>query len=263
MVLDSKPAGRKPNLNQYRPAGGKWQFVPVVKVDGKPKPQLVLIGWKPVSWKGGGKRKTMIAGAFPREAMEQWQLKTGELSGTVESLEDQTEDTGDKLVTIDHAIEKYLREVETTKGNATMTAYRRDLRWFRTHCEKHYFTQLERDDIIALFGAGRGQEFNQKTINRSAMVTLQAMRGAGVRVELKKGDWPKTIEAPVEVHEQEKLNRSFAACEPAERLLFHVFLCTGFRSREVATLKWDDVNWKAGTLAVHSKSELGFTPNAT
>ncbi len=36
-------------------------------------------------------------------------------------------------------------------------------------------------------------------------------------------------------------------------------MCTGFRSQEVATLTWDDVNSKAGTLAVQAKPELGFT----
>jgi hypothetical protein len=34
--MDIKPAGRKAHLKQYRAVNGKWQFVPVVKVDGKP-----------------------------------------------------------------------------------------------------------------------------------------------------------------------------------------------------------------------------------
>jgi site-specific recombinase XerD len=75
-------------------------------------------------------------------------------------LDDQTEDAGDSVVTINQAKEKYLREVKATKGKATLNAYKHDLRLFRTHCEKHYVTQLTRDDIIALFGAGRDQESN-------------------------------------------------------------------------------------------------------
>jgi integrase len=268
--MDSKPSGRKANLKQYRSVNGKWQFVPVVKFEDKPKPQLVLIDGKPKSWKGGGKfylewyeygkRKTKIAGTSPREALDAWQLKTGELSGNVEAQEDPIEETDDTVVTVDAAIEKYLKEVKATKGKATLSAYARDLRWFRKHCSKDYVARVNRDDIITLFGAGRDEELNQKTINRRAMVALQAMRGAGARVELRKGDWPKTIEVPVEAYEPEELRRFFAACEPDERLLFQVFLCTGFRSREVATLTWDDVNWKAGTLAVRAKPELGFMP---
>jgi hypothetical protein len=45
--MDSKPAGRKANLKQYRAVNGKWQFVPVVRVNGKPRPDLVLIDGKP------------------------------------------------------------------------------------------------------------------------------------------------------------------------------------------------------------------------
>jgi hypothetical protein len=71
--MDSKSAGRKANLKQYRAVNSKWQFVPVVKIDGRPKPQLVPIDGKPETWKGGGnfylewyedsRRKTKIAGS--------------------------------------------------------------------------------------------------------------------------------------------------------------------------------------------------------
>ena len=45
----------KANLKQYRKVGKKWQFVPVVKGNGKPNPNLVLIDGEPTSFKGGGK----------------------------------------------------------------------------------------------------------------------------------------------------------------------------------------------------------------
>jgi hypothetical protein len=35
--------GHAVNLKQYRRIDGKWQFVPVVKQNGKPNPKLVLI----------------------------------------------------------------------------------------------------------------------------------------------------------------------------------------------------------------------------
>jgi len=88
--MDSKSAGRKANLKQYRAVNGKWQFVPVVKHEGKLNPNLVLVDGKPESWKGGGKlylewyedgkRKTAIAGASPREARDAWHLPAQEQS---------------------------------------------------------------------------------------------------------------------------------------------------------------------------------------
>jgi hypothetical protein len=53
--MDRKQPGRKANLKQYRPEGGKWQFVPMFKVNGRPKPQPLLIDGRPELWKGGGK----------------------------------------------------------------------------------------------------------------------------------------------------------------------------------------------------------------
>ncbi len=170
--MDSKSAGRKANLKQYRAVNGKWQFVPVVKIDSKPKPQLVVIDGKPETWKGGGKfclewyengrRKTKIAGSSPREALHAWQLQTGILSGKTEAIEEPAEETGDTAITIDAAIQRFLREVTATKSGATLSAYSRDLCWFRKHCSKHYVSRLTRDDIIALFGTGRNEGLNQK-----------------------------------------------------------------------------------------------------
>jgi len=272
--MASNSAGRKANLKQYRAVNSKWQFVPVVKHEGKPNPHLVLIDGKPKSWKGGGKfnlewyedgkRKTMIAGTSPREARDAWQLKTGQLSGNIATPEESNENAANNggIITIDAAVKKFLVEVKATKGKATLAAYARDLRWFQNHCKKHYVAGLNRDDLIALFGSGRDEGLNQKTINRRVLVTLMAARGAGVRLQLNKGDWPKTIETPVEIHEQEELQRFFAACDSYERLLFQLFLFTGFRSREVATLAWGDINWNAGTLSVREKLEFGFKPKS-
>jgi integrase/recombinase XerD len=169
---------------------------------------------------------------------------------------------GKTVVTIDIAIERYLREVKATKSDATLSAYRHDLTWFREDCNKHYVSRLNRDDAIALFAVGRDEGLNQKTVNKRVIVMLQAMRGAGAVIELKKGDWPKTVEKQVEIYESEELKQFFAECNQRERLLFQVFLCTGFRSREVATLSWDDVDWKAGSIVVRGKSELRFTPKS-
>jgi integrase len=268
--MDSKPASRKTNLKQYRSVNGKWQFVPVVKVEGKPKPQLVLIDGKPESWKGGGKfflewyedgkRKTKIAGVSPREALDAWQLLTGVLAGNIEAPDDQSDD--DTIVTIDAAIARYLNEVKATKSKSTQRAYACDLRWFRKHCRKHYVSKLNREDMMTLFGAGRDEGLNQKTINKKVIVALQAMRGAGAVIDLKKGDWPKTTDKGIDIYQPEEIQRFFAECVPDEWMVFQVFLQTGFRSREVATLYWDDVDWNGGTLSVRAKPELEFKPKS-
>jgi hypothetical protein len=47
------------------------------------------------------------------------------------------------VLTVDAAIEKYLKDVKATKSKATLKAYACDLRWFRKDCRKHYVSKLK------------------------------------------------------------------------------------------------------------------------
>ncbi len=207
-----------------------------------------------------GKRIREIAGVGSREAKEAWTRKNKFLAGELEQYEPAQSELGNR--TIDDAIEKFLTEVKATKGAATLVAYRGDLRWFRNLCSKRYVSRLTRDDVMGLFAVGREEGSNQKTINRRVIVTLIAMRRAGARIELRKGDWPKTIEKKIEIYQPEALEKFFAACSDDERLLFQLFLFTGFRFQEIMTLTWPDINYKDGTVSVSPKSDLNFIPKS-
>jgi integrase/recombinase XerD len=250
---------------------GKWQFVPVVKQDGKPNPKLILVNGEAVSSKGGtfyldwrenGKRLTRPVGTTPREALDAWQLQSGVLAGEIEAPE---EPAGkDKGLTIDTAIKQYLVEVKATKGERTFKEYRRQLVWFRQHSKKRYVSELDRSDAMKMFAQGReervdGLPLNQKTINKRVIVMLNAMRSQGAVIQMKKGDWPKTVDKKIEIYQPEELKTFFAACTPEEKLIFQVFLLAGFREREVATFGWPDIEWKEGKLGVSAKPQLGFT----
>lgn len=128
-------------------------------------------------------------------------------------------------------MESYLAEVKATKGDATWRAYSADLTWFQKVSKKHYVDQLGRSDAMKLFAAGRDEDLNQKSINKRVIVMLQAMRRAGANIQLHKGDWPRTIDKRVEIYELEELTRFFKACNSEERLIFQVFLCSGFSLR--------------------------------
>ena len=267
--MDSKP-GRKTHLKKYLSHNGKWQFFPVVNVNGRPKPELVIIDGKPrrstggtfyLDWRENGQRRTRSVGTSPREALDAWQLQSGIFSGEIEAPEEEPS-AASTSTTIRAAVESYLAEVKATKGEATWRAYSADLAWFQKVSKKHYVDQLGRSDAMKLFAAGRDEDLNQKTINKRVIVMLQAMRRAGANIQLHKGDWPRTIDKRVEIYEREELTRFFKACNPEERLVFQVFLCSGFRSREVSCLTWENVDWKAGTLSVRPKPDFGFTPKS-
>jgi hypothetical protein len=70
--------GRKTHFKKYLPYAGKWQFFPVAKVNGRPKPEVVLIDGKPIKGTTGrenGVRRTRPVGSTPREALDAWQLQ--------------------------------------------------------------------------------------------------------------------------------------------------------------------------------------------
>ena len=67
---------------------------------------------------------------------------------------------------------------------------------------------------MRIFALGReervkGNPINQKTINKRVIIMLNAMRSQGARIEMRRGDWPKTIEKRVEIYQPEELNRFF------------------------------------------------------
>jgi hypothetical protein len=122
MNVDSGYGHKQFNLLQYRRVDGRWQFIRVVRKNGKPDPRLVLIDGEPTCSKGGhfylawredGKLKRQAVGSSPREALNAWHVKMGILAGDVES-EPEPETAESK--TIDAAIAEYLRDVRATKG---------------------------------------------------------------------------------------------------------------------------------------------------
>ena len=258
----------KVGLKKYIAIEGKWRFVPVLWVNGQPRPDTVVIGGKPVKhklsgtfyldWREDGKRVQKPCGTGGREALDAWRTKVAAQLDPEAVADEGAEPDG--RATIDDAIAFFLRGVRASKAVATYQAYERDLRWFRRHCSKSFVAQVGRQEILALFAAGREEERHQKTINKKVIVSLMALRNAGSTVQLKKGDWPRTINPEVETYEPEELAAFFASCDHKERVLFATFLSTGFRSREMATLTWPDISYRAGTLSVREKPEINFAP---
>ncbi|MGA7341628.1 MAG: hypothetical protein WBE72_24905 [Terracidiphilus sp.] len=120
--------GQRVNLKQYRRLNGKWQFVRVVKQNGKPNPKLVPIGGEPVSLKGGvfyldwredGKHRTRPVGSSPHEAPDARHLQCGLSNGDIEP-EGERAQNGTRIA-IDKAIENFLIDIKASKGAGSYT----------------------------------------------------------------------------------------------------------------------------------------------
>jgi integrase/recombinase XerD len=269
-------AGAKTNLKKYINLNGKWRFVPVVRHEGRPVLNTVLIHGTPapsksgtfyLEWRQDGKRIQKSVGSSPREALNAWRVQCGILAEPASWIDESENGAADGHIRIATALATFLQEVKATKSPATHRDYESALYWFKANINKDYVYQVTRNDVLRLFGLARGLELNQKTINKRLIVLLMALRNRGSTLKLKKGDWPKTIDASVEVYEKEEIETFFAVCKPIEKLIFQTFLCSGFRARELATLTWKFVNltwkfvnFKNHSLSVRPNSEYKFSP---
>lgn len=263
------------NLTQKRKAeDGQWRFYPVQWNGNKPDPRLIIINGQPASWKEGGafyldsredgKRRRKQIGTKPREALDAWRNATGKANGSIPEDEDETTDgsTDATGISLDAGIKLYLEAVKATKGNGTHRSYKTCLTWAKSHITKHLVNRLNRSDLLGLFAAGRKEELDQKTINKRVTVVLNMVRHHDHDIKLKKGDWPKTTDKPIEVYTEEEMQKFFAACSDDERLLFQVFLCTGFRDKEVVHLMWSDIDYRRSKIRVTAKTDLRFNPKS-
>jgi integrase len=261
----------KVNLKKYINVDSKWRFVPILKVDGKPRPEAVLIdgtatkgtsGQFYLEYRQDGKRIQRPCGVTPREALEAWRTQVAILSGDLD-VPEESEPLPIEHASIADAVETFLSEIESTKATATYDAYRSDLDWFKARIERTLVGKVTRADIMRLLGKGREEKLAQASINRRVMVGLMALRNAGSKINLKKGDWPKISQHEVEIFEPEDIKAFLAACtEEEERLIFMTFLLTGFRAREVATLTWDSVDLRRNTLGVKERPAYEFKPKS-
>jgi integrase/recombinase XerD len=260
----------KVNLKKYLKIEGRWQFVAVLRVNGLPKPAYVVLNGEPVKetagefyldWRSDGRRHQVPCGSDPRSALDAWRMKSGVLNGNID-FEPEEEAIPVAKLSIRAAFVQFLAETKATKSPATYEAYRKDLKWFQERIQRHSVGQVQREDLIRLFGLGREEQLAQQTINRAVGTGLMALRNAGSTIRMKKGDWPKLPEVAIEIYDPDELQEFFDACTPDEWLIFQVFLQTGFRKREVSTLRWQDVNFQHNLLRVVERPEYAFKPKS-
>ena len=121
----------KVSLEKYVTLDGRWQFLPVRKVNGKPRPDAVMIEGKAVKgtastfyleWRAEGKRVQKPCGSSFREALDAWQTQTAVLDATIEQP-DEDEPLPINHVSVKSACDAFLAEVKGSKSAETHRAY--------------------------------------------------------------------------------------------------------------------------------------------
>jgi hypothetical protein len=110
----------KVNLKKYLAIDGRWQFVPVLKVDGRPQTGTVLIDGVPkkgthgtfyLDWRENGKRIQKPCGVSPREALDAWRERMAILGGTIEEPEPELETLSPIHISVEDACKACLAQV--------------------------------------------------------------------------------------------------------------------------------------------------------
>jgi site-specific recombinase XerD len=266
----------KVNLKKYLPLNGKWQFAPVVKVNGRPDPKRVLIGGKAVGgttgtfyleWRESGKRIQKPVGSSPREALDAWRDKVARLVEGDDIPEESSlaPSVSKGSGSIETAFATFLTQVEATKSPGTLDAYRADLDWCAQSLKAldlQTVRGVTHARVMDMLSLGRKQGLAQSSINRRVMVCLMALRKAGSSVRMGPREWPSVAETEIDIYQRDEIETFLKACDLREGLIFRTFLLTGFRAREVATLTWDSIDWNRNTLSVKARPAYKFVPKS-
>jgi integrase/recombinase XerD len=249
---------------------GRWNFFPaVVESNGKLKDKVRVRGSVEVhpegtyylEWRKG---KSRFRDPIPdkSEVLESARRKRLELDASRAGivLADLPEQEG-AGVTLRDAVDEYLEDVRPPqREKKTYAAYKHCLEQFIANSEKRYVSEIRRDDLLQFIryqykaGCGARTAYNRANI----LVTFFKLRG--LKGLLNKTDWPSFVDPIRPIYETEELSALFAACKPAEHLLFSAYLLTGLRDKEMRYLTWPDVDFRGNVVRVTCKGLWDFRP---
>lgn len=213
-----------------------------------------------LEWRDGGKRCRLAVGDNPAEAVTAMLRKEAELAARKHGLISSPEIPGKRL--LKSAISDYLDDVLNTKKRTTWAAYRVSLEYFEAFCPKANLEDVNRDDMQGFAAYLRNKGMTGRTAWNKFNHTMGFFKEQGVKLGVKKNDWPDFVEEIPEIYEQEELDALFAACNGEEKIWWTFFLMTGMREQEVMHVYWRDVDLVHGTVRVSHKPDLGWTPKA-
>lgn len=261
------PSCMKVNLTKlvHTPEGRR--FCPVVFSRGKLRPDMVLVkgveerhpeGVYYLDWKEKGKRHRM---AVPRhvDPVAAKGKKELEFAARKQGVPLPTDNSPKTLLATATAV--YLDEVRSTKKKKTWQAYTVSLGYFLESCPKTYVEEIDRADLIRFFGFLRSQKKQspRSCANKFENV-MTFLKAQGMKIKLRKTDWPNYVESEVEIYEKAELDKLFAASTDLEKLYWQFLLTSGLREQEFIYLTWSDINFEHGTVTVNWKPTYNWSP---
>lgn len=168
-------------------------------------------------------------------------------------------------------ISAYLAEIKANKARKTHLAYANALQFFTKSCKRANVEDIRREDLLAFKTYLREQaDLSDAAIYNNFLYAMIFVKWCGLRVGIKKNDWPRNHEREPEEYSEEEIIKLLSAArtkpetvkspqhqrsQTDERLLLNSFLCTGLRSGELAHLQYRDIDFKHSVWTVRSKND--------
>ena len=156
--------------------------------------------------------------------------------------------------------------------------YRTAVNLFLATCQKTYFDQICRDDMLDFLHELRtrpsretGMPIGESTVFNYFLKTMVFLNDRGIGKHVAREDWVQKKDWPVNVDKRNK-NKKYATyaeqevaamlqiADSREVVLIRFLVGTGFRIGEAAVAEWMDIDWDERTVSVRFKPKFGFEP---
>ena len=130
------------------------------------------------------------------------------------------------------AIESYLAEVHTRRGNKAAKRTKWLLELFASVTKKHYVDEIARDTLFLFMAYLKDNGKSPKTL-RDRMGSIETfLQRHGISKLMKKGDLPKVTKKIVDCYTEEEVTNMLVVADEHERFLIQFLLATGVREQE-------------------------------
>jgi len=250
--------------------GGKWRWCRLaVDSKGRPKPDVVLVdgseqthkeGRFAVFWKEAGRNRSEPAGKDFTEARAALRRRQTRLNAQLAGVATPELQSNSTRLSLQDAIDDFLREVRTHRAKKTYAAYRSMLAGFSESCPKIYLDELERKDLMNFSADLKADGLSDRTVYNKFELLMTFLKANNFPRLVSAKDWPRYTEQEVDIYEADELTKLFSHCNLEQRVLFRFFLGSAGREREVAFTAWPNLDLKNGLWHMRAKPELGFKP---
>ncbi|HEY4360382.1 MAG TPA: tyrosine-type recombinase/integrase [Bryobacteraceae bacterium] len=215
-----------------------------------------------VEWYERGKRKREAGGGTAAEALEVARRRKHAIEGRALGLIKDPDEEEAKKSTVHVAVKRYLESVEALKKPNTLRKYKAVLDRFVEFLPANIDPRkVTRDDLTDFMVRLKNKhKLENNTVIHQMIIVAQFLKRHGKGGVTKNLGLPERVISLPREYGDADLKKFFAACTPAERVLFSTFLFTGFREQETVNLFWADINFTLTTIRVTAKPDLGFWP---